>query len=138
MRVIIDTNILISALFYQNSLPGQVVDRWLDGRYELLAHDEWLTELKSVIHRPAIRQRLIKHETGYLINRINADATWLGKIALVERSADPKDNYLLAMAEAGRADILVTGDKGGLLALGTHGPTQIITARGLLDRLAAN
>jgi uncharacterized protein len=137
MRVVIDVNILISALFSQASLPGQVVAHWLDGRYELLAHDAWLTEFKIVIERPAIRKRLVKHETGYLINRINVDATWLGRIAVVERSPDPKDNYLLAMAQTGRADYLITGDKADLLSLGHFGPTRILAARAFLSQLAA-
>ena len=46
------------------------------------------------------------------------------------------DDFVLAMCEAGRADHLVTGDKAGLLALGTQGGTTILTARVLLDRLA--
>jgi uncharacterized protein len=137
MRIIIDTNILISALFFQESLPGQVLNQWYDGRCELLAHDDWLAEIKEVINRPAIRARLIKHETGYLINRIKADAIWLQKIGIVDRSPDPKDNYLLALAEKGRADFLVTGDKADLLILGAHGSTQIVTAHAFLGQLAA-
>jgi predicted nucleic acid-binding protein len=38
----------------------------------------------------------------------------------VRRSPDPADNFLLALAEAGNADYLVTGDKSGLLALASH------------------
>jgi uncharacterized protein len=47
----------------------------------------------------------------------------------VRRSADPDDNFLLALSEAGAADYLVTGDKSGLLTLKKHKRTQIITAR---------
>ncbi len=103
----------------------------------MLAHDEWLAEFKAVIKRPLIRNRLVKHEIGYLINRIHSDALWLPKIADVDRSSDPKDNYLLGMAVNGQADYLITGDKTGLLALGAHGPTRILTASAFIDRLAA-
>ena len=41
---------------------------------------------------------------------------------------DPKDSYLLALAEAGQAEFLVTGDK-ELLALGSHKTTRIVSAR---------
>ena len=44
------------------------------------------------------------------------------------RSPDPNDDFLLAMAEAGKADYLVTGDKCGLLALHRHKGTQIVSA----------
>lgn len=47
----------------------------------------------------------------------------------VERSPDPDDDYLLALSEAGNADYLVTGDKGGLLELDAHKGTRIISAR---------
>ena len=41
---------------------------------------------------------------------------------------DPKDGYLLALAEAGQAEFLVTGDK-ELPALGSHKTTKIVSAR---------
>jgi uncharacterized protein len=46
----------------------------------------------------------------------------------VQRSPDPDDDFLLAAAEAGKADYLVTGDKSGLLALVRHEGTRIVTA----------
>jgi predicted nucleic acid-binding protein len=54
----------------------------------------------------------------------------------VRRSADPDDDFLLALAEAGAADYLVTGDNGGLLTLKKHKRTQIITARQFTERIA--
>jgi len=47
----------------------------------------------------------------------------------VERSPDPTDDFLLALSEGGKADYLVTGDKSGLLALGRHKATRIVSAR---------
>ena len=46
----------------------------------------------------------------------------------MERSPDPTDDFLLALSEAGKADYLVKGDQGGLLALDCHKATQIISA----------
>jgi predicted nucleic acid-binding protein len=53
----------------------------------------------------------------------------------VRRSDDAADDFLLALCEAGHVDYLVTGDKAGLLGLGNHGGTTILTARAFLDRL---
>lgn len=53
----------------------------------------------------------------------------------MNHSPDPGDNFLLAMAEAGTADYLVTGDKWHVLALQRHGNTQIVTARDMLNVL---
>ena len=46
------------------------------------------------------------------------------------------DDFLLALCEVAHADFLVTGDKTGLLTVGSHAGTAILTARALLDRLA--
>jgi predicted nucleic acid-binding protein len=56
----------------------------------------------------------------------------------VKRSPDPGDNYLLALAEAGEADYLVTGDKCDLLTLARHKSAQIITARDFATLFAAD
>ena len=50
-------------------------------------------------------------------------------------SPDPWDNFLLAMAEAGEADWLVTGDKADLLWLGKHRATKIISVREFAEKL---
>ena len=49
-------------------------------------------------------------------------------LPVVTRSSDPKDNYILALAQAGGAAYVVTGDKCGLLALRTHAQAKIVTA----------
>lgn len=51
------------------------------------------------------------------------------------RSTDPSDDFLLALAAAGSADFLVTGDKRDLIGLETHGNTKIISARRFADIL---
>ncbi len=53
----------------------------------------------------------------------------VGSLPRTERSSDPTDDFLLALCAAGKADYLVTGDKGGLLALRRHKTTRIISAR---------
>ena len=58
------------------------------------------------------------------------------RLPAVERSADPADNFLIAMAEAGNPDYLVSAVRRGVLALGTHGITQILRARKSLDVVA--
>ena len=68
---------------------------------------------------------LIKpHKAGRLVNQIRRLAENVGELPRVERSPDPTDDFLLALAEAGQADYLVTGDKSGLLALARHKATR--------------
>jgi uncharacterized protein len=63
------------------------------------------------------------------VNQIKRLAENIEVLPKVERSSDPGDDYLLALAEAGQADYLVTGDQSGLLALERHRGTRIISAK---------
>ena len=64
-----------------------------------------------------------------MLNAIRALAVNIENLSIQSVSRDPHDDYLFAMADAGDADYLVTGDKADVLALLRHGKTQIVTAR---------
>ena len=66
-------------------------------------------------------------EVGWLVNRIRDRALLLDRLRRVDVSVDPGDNFLLAMAAAGEADYLVTGDKAGVLAIGKYGKTSVVS-----------
>ena len=70
-----------------------------------------------------------------MVNDIRATAVMISKLPQVDLSPDPFDNYLLAMAQVGRADYLVTGDKADLLSLASHGATRIVSVRQFTDLL---
>lgn len=136
MRLVLDTNILISGLLSPAGVPGQLLDRLeTDSSLVLVTADEQLSELLRVASYPKLRGRLNPDEVTELIVTLRDVAVMVRQLPTVEASPDPNDNFLLAIAQAGRADWLVTGDKRDLLALGMHARTQIITARQALDRL---
>ncbi len=132
MRLVVDTNILISALLAGTSLPARLIVLWREGRFDLLTSAEQLDELRRVTRYPKIRERLAPALAGRLINEIRDLALLLADLPTVTASPDPYDNYLLAMAASGAADFLVTGDKRDLLALGLFEGTKIITVRDFL------
>ena len=132
MRLVVDTNILISALLAGTSLPAQLILLWREGRFDLLTSAAQLDELRRVTRYPKIRERLTSALAGRLINDIRDLAVLLPLLPVVTASPDPDDNYLLAMAAAGSADFLVTGDKRDLLALRLFEGTKIITVRDFL------
>jgi putative PIN family toxin of toxin-antitoxin system len=129
VRVVLDTNILISALMTPNGIGAQIIDAWSSDRFTILSHDLWLSEIRSVTRRPRIAERIRRIDAARLVNRLARSCERIDNIAKVVRSADPFDDFLLGIAETGRADWLITGDKAGLLVLQHHGITQIITAR---------
>ncbi len=132
MRVILDTNILLSALIDPHGLPAQLVDAWRTARFELVTSRDQLLELGEVARRPALRKYIVPARVGRFINDLRELAGIMSRLPRVDRSRDPGDNFLLAMAEASGADFLVTGDKRDLLVLETHGRTRIVTTRQLL------
>jgi putative PIN family toxin of toxin-antitoxin system len=132
MRLVIDTNIFISALLAETSLPAHLVVLWRDGRFDLLTSIDQLDELRRVTRYPKIRERLAPALAGRLINEVRDLAVLVRDLPVATASADPNDNYLLSMAAAGSADFLVTGDKRDLLSLTVYKGTRIITVRDFL------
>lgn len=133
MRVVLDTNILISALIRQANVPGQVLRAWAAGRFDLITHETQLDEFRAVSRRQQLRGPLRPAEAGRVVNQIRLHAEIVHRLPFVQRSSDPADDFLLAICQVGDADYLVSGDKAGLLALGRHGRTSIVTARRFLD-----
>jgi uncharacterized protein len=132
VRLVIDTNILISALLAGTSLPAHLIVLWREGRFDLLTSADQLDELIRVTRYPKIRERLAPALAGRLINELREIAGMVVDLPAVTICADPHDDYLLAMAAAGAADFLVTGDKHDLLDLKLFEGTKIITVRDFL------
>ena len=128
MRVVLDTNILVSALLVQLGRPAAIYRAWQEGHFTLLTCAEQLDELKATLHKPAIAARIKPYKAGRLVNALKELAETIGALPRVQRSPDPTDDFLLALSEAGKADYLVTGDKSGLLSLARHEGTRIISA----------
>ncbi|MGP8246342.1 MAG: putative toxin-antitoxin system toxin component, PIN family [Bryobacteraceae bacterium] len=129
MRVVIDINILVSALIVPTGQPAAVIRMWLDGKFTLLTCATHVNELRATLHKPRVAELIKPHKAGRLLNQVRKLAEDVDPLPRVERSPDPDDDYLLALSEAGKADYLVTGDKGGLLDLDAHKGTRIISAR---------
>lgn len=136
MRVVLDTNILVSALLVQTGHPAAVYRAWEDGEFTLLTCAEQLDELRTTLRKPRIAERIKPYQGGRLVNEIKEFAENVGALPRVRRSPDPTDDFLLALSQAGRADYLVTGDKSGLLALSRHHATRIISVRVFAEILA--
>ena len=135
MRVILDTNVLVSALINPKARPYKLVEAWLDGRFELVSSAAQLEELVRVSRYPTVRKFIEITEVGWLINRVKEHATIIKRLPKIDVSSDPADNYLFAMAVAGKVDYLVAGDKAGVLSIKRHGKTQIVTVREMVAKL---
>jgi uncharacterized protein len=135
LRAILDTNVLLSALIRVDSKPYKLVRAWLDGRFGLVSGEAQLEELRRVSRYEQVRRYFAPAEIGWLINRIRERALLVKQLPKVDVADDPGDNYLLAMAVAGEAEYLVTGDKSDLLALKRHRGTQLVTVQEMVSML---
>jgi putative PIN family toxin of toxin-antitoxin system len=137
MRVVLDTNVLISALLQPAGRSANVYEAWDDARFGLLYCDELIAEFHRVSRSSKLSALISKSLAGRMVNDVRSYGIHIGVIPDLDASPDPWDNFLLALAEAGAADYLVTGDKADLLALGKHGSTKIVSVREFVELLGS-
>jgi putative PIN family toxin of toxin-antitoxin system len=130
MRVILDTNVLLGALISPHGPPDTIYRAWRAARFELVTSAAQLDELRRVSRYPKLKTILPAHRVGTMVNNMQRAIVLDTLPSLPEgiEAHDPNDTFLLAMALAGDADYLVTGDRrAGLLQRGSVGHARIIT-----------
>ena len=139
MRVLLDTNLLISYLL-PSTHPGTIVaviERAIAGLYTLLLPEDLVAELKDrASSKPYLAQRIPPHRILALIETLRGIAEMVPPLA--ERfpaiTRDPDDDYLLSCAMLAAADYLVAGDR-DLLMLGDVEGLEIVTPVDFLELL---
>jgi hypothetical protein len=134
MHLILDTNILVSALLSPLGAPAKLLDAWERKTFTLVASDVLIAEFRDVAARPFFRARLRASAAELLAAGLRDFSVYIRDLPSGPIAPDPKDSYLLAMAEAGHADFLVTGDK-ELLSLKHHKSTRIVTPAAMIEAL---
>lgn len=121
LRVVLDTNVLVSGLAYPGSIPGRIISAWRQGGLDLILSRYILEEVARVLPRLS-RNTLKAEEIRDLID------SFIFLADIVDPSAPhdpalraPNDQPILGTLLAAGADYLITGDK-DLLALPEHYP----------------
>ena len=135
MRIVLDTNIFISALISGDGYPGQLLAAVKRERITLVTSIYQIDELQDVLGRERLKPYIRPAEAEDLVYHLEAVGMVTGKLPEMSLLPDPKDNPILATAVAGEADLLVSGDKGDMLALGHVEGIPIVTARDAVGRL---
>lgn len=135
LKVVLDTNIYVSALIKRGGKPDQILR--LVERYRLFCAEAILEEVHRVLHYPRIKRKhkLKEEEIEEHILSIRSIATVyssLPKVEVIEE--DPEDNIILACAAEARADYIVSGDE-HLKSLETYRGIEIIPPAEFLDIL---
>ena len=136
MLVLLDSNILWSALISPKGPPRRIYGAWLAGRFELLTCPQQIAEIRSASRYPKFREILQPHRVGVMINNLYRATVWEEPLPQKHEAADPEDSYLLNLIEAAKPDYAVTGDKqSGILAVRKLGRTSIWTARDFCEQI---
>ncbi|MEO9062611.1 MAG: putative toxin-antitoxin system toxin component, PIN family [Nitrosospira sp.] len=127
MRVVLDTNILFSALISPHGTSDVIYRAWRSVRFEVVTSRVQLDEIRRASRYPKLQAILQPAKVGTMVNNLQR-AVILENLTISVEADDSDDAFLLAMAMAGNADYLVTGDlRAGLLQRGHIERTRIIT-----------
>jgi len=136
MRVVLDTNVLLSALISSHGAPDTIYRAWRAAKFELVTSTAQLEELRRVSRYPKLKAILPPHRVGAMVNNMQR-AIMLEHLPNLPDGVelnDPNDAFLFTMALAGQANYLVTGDRrAGLLAQGNAGSARIVTPATFCD-----
>lgn len=138
LRVVIDTNLLISSAIVAKSPPDKLIRLWLKKAFILLTTHEQLEEIKEVSQRKKLKYRpLFPKRIAELLGAVEFVSELIEPIPekdLSIYSRDPEDDFLLAAALGGKADYLITGDRDLLVLTGNPylGRLKIITVKEFL------
>lgn len=130
MRVVLDTNVLLSALLSPHGWPDTIYRAWQKDRFDLVTSVMQIDELRRASRYAKFKNVLQPYRVGTMVNNMRSSIMLDALPVLPEgiEVNDPNDAFLLAMAMAGEADYLVTGDhRAGLLQRGSIGRTRIVT-----------
>jgi putative PIN family toxin of toxin-antitoxin system len=130
-RVVLDTNVLVSALILGGRLAA-IVDLWKTGAITPFLSRETFEEFRRVLCYPRFKltdediRAIVEGEVLPYCEVVEP------KDALTGLCRDPEDEKFFSCARAGRCDFLVRGDR-DVLEIKCHGPVRVITPKELLD-----
>lgn len=131
VRVVLDTNVIVSAHLNHEGYERHVLDLALTGKIALTVSEKILAEYEGVLRRPKFS--ISSRHVAQSMRLIRASGNLVNPRREVTAAHDPDDNRFLERAEAARADYLVTGNK-------RHFPkrwrgTQVVNARELIEQV---
>lgn len=131
LRLVFDTNVIVSALLLDDSIPRKVFDYALI-HAKILLSNAMQTELYAVLNRSRFRRYIEAEEIRLFLASLAREAEWIDVTTRLVACRDPKDDKFLELAVSGKATHLVTGDS-DLLVLKTFRQVRILSPRDFLD-----
>ena len=131
MRVVLDTNVIVSAAISPASPPARIHAAWEQGMFELLVSSALLAEYRRALGYERVRERHRKEDNE--LDALVRDYAMAAVLVEPEHTlsiitADPDDKRVLECAVAGIASYIVSGDR-HLLTLGIYQEIPILSPR---------
>lgn len=127
MRICLDTNVLVSGIFWKG-VPGRILDAWAEKRFDLLTSPSILVEYQRVMKRFVSSEDDSGLIDAWMTALIEHSITILTPDPPRSWSRDKHDDQFIDCAIIGQADYLVSGDK-DLLVLNGQMNFEIVTAK---------
>lgn len=135
LKLVIDTNVLISAALSAQGTPAKLLRRVLES-HTLVFSQATFDELQTRIYRPKFDRYITLEQRQRLLHDFNASAHWIDLAPYPAYCRDPDDDKFIATALQAHADWLVSGDN-DLLDSPTPAGLRILTHAQAWDSLAA-
>lgn len=135
LKLVVDTNVLISAALSSPGAPAQLV-RIALARHTLVFSQATFDELHTRIYRPKFDRYITLEQRQRLLHDFNACAHWVDLATYPVYCRDPGDDKFIATALAAQADCLVSGDRDLLEATPLAG-LRILTPAQALEQSGA-
>ncbi|RLG42902.1 MAG: putative toxin-antitoxin system toxin component, PIN family [Thermoproteota archaeon] len=131
LKVVLDTNVIVSATLIKNSLPDKILRAWQKGKFQLIVSPEIIEEIRRVLFSEKIKNRgwmTEKEIEEFLFLLERAALLSPGQFTLKVIKEDPGDDKFIIAAIEQKADYIVSGDK-HLLNLKSYQEIKIVSPR---------
>jgi uncharacterized protein len=134
LRVVVDPGVLIAGLISPRGTPARVLLRWREGEFDVVVSPALIEELDRVLARPKFSKYVTRTEATAYASMLRDEGVMVDDPPPQPGlTPDPGDDYLVALARASGAAVLVSGDP-HLTKLSNPEP-PVLTPRRFLDRL---
>ena len=138
LRVVIDTNVLVSSVISKKGAPAFLIQAWSEGLFNLVISEAIITEIERVLSEHSLKQvfKISNDHIASLVELLRRNSILVPGSAAVAGAvpADPTDEMFIAAALDGNADVIVSDDK-DLLEIESFQGVAILTPRQFLDRI---
>lgn len=129
IKVVIDTNVLISFLLTKSPTISKIIDLWDGNLIKVCYSRQTFDELKAALEYPKLRKYIKDKDKQFLLDKLVMAGKFCKKVQSGKRRPklkDTRDKIFIDLAKASDSHYLITGDR-DLLALGKIESAKIVT-----------